>query len=316
MKDQISDEKMSFSIIKRTGQEQLFDDEKIKNAIEKANNAIDPLYKISDEQIETIKENVVNEIIECSRQFNVEEIQDLVEKNISKYSWELAKAFTIYRYEHALQRDGDTTALNAKYAEDYKKLMDRTWNIYECQSEDIHQENANKNAYLLSTQADYSACEVDKELIKYKKIFSDDVLKAHAEGIIKVHDMGYSARRMINCSLINLKDMLLNGTVINGVFIETPKSFITGCTVATQIESHIASGQYGGQTVNLWHIAQFVKITREKLIRRTRERYEKIGRAYTEKELLEDAELQLKQHIEDGIQLLQYQILTHMTTNG
>ena len=228
----------------------------------------------------------------------------------------MAKAFTIYRYTHALQRDGDATALNAKLASKYKSLMERAWNIYECTSEDIQQENANKNAYLLSTQADYAACELDKELLDYKEIFSKDVLEANAEKIIKIHDMGYSGRRMFNCCLINLDDMYKNGTVINGVYLDTPKSFVTACTVATQVESHVASGQYGGQTVNLWHIAQFVKPTREKFIKRTRKRYEDAGITYTEEQLLADVESQLKQHVEDGIQLLQYQVLTHMTTNG
>jgi ribonucleoside-triphosphate reductase len=304
------------NVIKRNGQEELFKSSKIRNAISKANDAIDDLFKISDETIDKITENVVDKIKNCNRQFNVEEIQDLVEKEISSYSWELAKAFTIYRFTHALQRDGDTVALNAELASKYKALMERAWNIYECTSEDIQQENANKNAYLLSTQADYAACELDKELLDYKEIFSKDVLEANAEKIIKIHDMGYSGRRMINCSLINLDDIFKNGTVINGVFIETPKSFDVACTVATQIESHIASGQYGGQTVNLWHIAQFVKPTREKFIKRTRKRYEDAGITYTEEQLLDDVEIQLKQHIDDGIQLLQYQVLTHMTTNG
>ena len=304
------------NVIKRDGQEELFKSSKIRNAIAKANNAIDDLFKISDENIDMITENVVEKIKSCNRQFNVEEIQDLVEKEISVYSWELAKAFTIYRYTHALQRDGDTTALNAELAAKYKSLMERAWNIYECTSEDIQQENANKNAYLLSTQADYAACELDKELLDYKEIFSKDVLEANAEKIIKIHDMGYSGRRGFNCCLINLDDMYKNGTVINGVYLDTPKSFVTACTIATQVESHVASGQYGGQTVNLWHIAQFVKPTREKFIKRTRKRYEDIGMTYTEEQLLADVEIQLKQHIDDGIQLLQYQVLTHMTTNG
>ena len=151
------------NVIKRDGQEELFKSSKIRNAIAKANSAIDDLFKISDDTIDKITENVVEKIKSCNRQFNVEEIQDLVEKEISVYSWELAKAFTIYRYTHALQRDGDTAALNAELASKYKSLMERAWNIYECTSEDIQQENDNKNAYLISTQADYADYELDKE---------------------------------------------------------------------------------------------------------------------------------------------------------
>lgn len=308
------------SIIKRDGREEQFDLSKIRNAIAKANFAVDSLYQISEDNIISVTEDVRADMIKYNRQFNVEEIQDLVESKIAKLSWPLAKAFTIYRYEHSKIRENgnvESDAIrDAKQAARYRALMERAWNIYECTSEDVHQENANKNAFLLSTQADYSTCEIDKEILEYKEIFSEDVLKANAEKIIKIHDMGYSGRRMYNCSLINLLDMFLRGTVLNGVLIETPKSFVTACTVATQVESHVASSQYGGQTVNLWHIARFVSVTREKMYKETKARWDEEEIIYTEAQLKADVQKQLIRHIKDGIQLLQYQTLTHMTTNG
>ena len=288
-------------VIKRDGKEVDYDLNKIKIAITKANNES---KELSDAQIENISQEIEIKIKVYNRALNVEEIQEIVEYTLMSrsYAQKTAKKYVKYRHDRELRRKANTT--------DGKILS-----LIDLENEEIKQENSNKNPIIVSTQRDYMAGEVSKD-ISERFLLPEDIIKAHNEGQIHFHDMDYFVQHMYNCCLVNLEDMLQNGTVISGTLIEKPHSFHTACNIATQIISQVASSQYGGQSITLSHLAPFVDISRQKLIKEVKEEFDETNILYTEKEVKQVAERRLKLEIKRGVQTIQYQINTLMTTNG
>ena len=291
------------NVIKRSGSETKFDVEKIYNAICKANNSLDENQRLPDIKIREITTTVEKECKKRKRASSVEEIQDLVEKSImAAGKYELAKSYITYRYRRALARKANTTD-------------DQILTLIECTNEEVLQENSNKNPVCNSVQRDYMAGEVSKDISK-RILLPKDVIDAHNEGIIHFHDMDYFAQHMHNCDLVNLEDMLQNGTVISGTMIEKPKSFSTACNIATQIIAQVASSQYGGQSISLTHLAPFVQVSREKITQEVKEELAITGVKMNEGQISTMVEERLKREIRKGIQTIQYQVVTLMTTNG
>ena len=291
-------------IIKRNGQEMIFDNGKIRNAITKANLSVDDVSKrLSDAQIETIVSKVTDECASMGRAVGVEEIQDFVEKAIMEQgAFDVAKNYITYRYIRQLARQVNTTD---------KQIF----SLIDCQNEEVKQENSNKNPTVNSVQRDYMAGEVSKDLTK-RFLLPEHIWKAHEEGLIHFHDADYFAQRMHNCDLVNLEDMLQNGTVISNTLIEKPHSFSTACNIATQIVAQVASSQYGGQSISLAHLAPFVDVSRQKIKKEVEaELNEACGHA-DPKMVDKITEKRVKAEINRGVQTIQYQVITLMTTNG
>lgn len=297
-------EEGKMKVIKRSGQEVIFNADKIRVAVTKANNSIEELSKrLSDQQIEEIVVHVTHECETMGRAVGVEEIQDMVELAImSKGAYEVAKHYITYRYDRQLARQKNTTD-------------DQIFSLIDCQNEEVKQENSNKNPTVNSVQRDYMAGEVSKDITR-RFLLPEDISKAHDEGLIHFHDADYFAQRMHNCDLVNLEDMLQNGTVISGTMIERPHSFSTACNIATQIIAQVASSQYGGQSISLTHLAPFVDISRKKFREDTIAQFNHAGVKYTQDQLDEIVEGLVKKEIEKGVQTIQYQVVTLMTTNG
>ncbi len=291
-------------IIKRSGQEMEFCPDKIKNAIAKANLSILEEHKrLTDSQIENIVNNVTKECEALGRATSVEEIQDFVEVEIMKCgAYEVAKSYITYRYKRELVRKSNTTD---------KQIL----SLIESNNEEVKQENANKNPTVGSVQRDYMAGEVSKDITK-RFLLPEDIVKAHEEGLIHFHDADYFAQHIHNCDLINLEDMLQNGTVISGTMIEKPHSFSTACNIATQIIAQVASSQYGGQSISLAHLAPFVDISRKKIRKEVEKEFEENGFQFDENKINNIVARRLKNEINKGIQTIQYQVVTLMTTNG
>lgn len=290
-------------IIKRNKQEVEFDISKIINAITKANEAAKEPDRMTPKQIIRIAERVTNECETMNRALSVEEIQDLVEKQIMAHgAYEVAKLYVTYRYTRSLIRQSNTT--------DASILT-----LIECNNEELKQENSNKNPTVNSVQRDYMAGEVSKDITQ-RLLLPQDIVEAHQQGIIHFHDSDYFAQHMHNCDLVNLEDMLQNGTVISGTMIEKPHSFSTACNIATQIIAQVASNQYGGQSISLTHLAPFVQISREKIRKKVEREFEELGITPSEDKKERIVEERLHEEIERGVQTIQYQVVTLLTTNG
>ena len=283
-------------LIKRNGSEVIFDREKISLAVTKANEAVDEKQRISDEDIENIALEVERLCLTMVRSAGVEEIQDLVEKEIMKLgAFDLAKAYITYRYKRELVRKSNTTD-------------DKILSLIECNNEEVKQENANKNPTVNSVQRDYMAGEVSKDITR-RILLPEVIVKAHEEGLIHFHDADYFAQHMHNCDLVNLEDMLQNGTVISGTMIEKPHSFSTACNIATQIIAQVASNQYGGQSISLTHLAPFVNV------KTVTNELAEVG-VTDEAAIAKITESRLREEIRRGVQCIQYQVVTLLTTNG
>ena len=290
-------------IIKRSGAEEVFNVEKIVNAIKKANMSVQESDRLSDAMIEAVASDVEKACSKKKRALNVEEIQDLVENELMKVSaFALARNYITYRYTRNIVRQSNTTD---------KQIL----SLIECNNEEVKQENSNKNPTVHSVQRDYMAGEVSKDLCK-RFLVPEDVMKAHEQGILHFHDADYFAQRMHNCDLVNLEDMLQNGTVISGTMIERPHSFSTACNIATQIIAQVASSQYGGQSISLSHLAPFVDVSRQKIRKETIETFNKLGIEVSDEQITKVVEDRVKDEINKGIQTIQYQVVTLMTTNG
>ena len=290
-------------VIKRNGTEVVFDITKIIAAITKANDVVEENERMTPMQIQRIAESVELACQKMNRSPSVEEIQDLVEKQIMAHgAFEVAKRYITYRYTRSLVRRSNTT--------DEKILS-----LIECCNEEAKQENSNKNPVVNSTQRDYMAGEVSRDITN-RILLPPDIVEAHNEGIIHFHDSDYFAQHMHNCDLVNLEDMLQNGTVITGTLIERPHSFSTACNIATQIIAQVASNQYGGQSISLTHLAPFVQVSREKIRRQIQEEMQEVGSAVTEEQLSNMVEKRLRDEIRRGVQTIQYQVVTLLTTNG
>lgn len=290
-------------IIKRNGKESLFEKSKIRNAIRKANAEAEAENQLSEGQIYLIADEIEEIAEKRSRALNVEEIQDLVEDKIMNCGkYEVARKYIKYRYNRELNRRSNTT--------DEKILS-----LIECENEEAKQENANKNPTIASVQRDYMAGEVSKDLTK-RILLPQEVVDAHEKGIIHFHDADYYSQHIHNCDLINLEDMLQNGTVISETLIEKPHSFSTACNIATQIIAQVASSQYGGQSITLSHLAPFVDVSRQKIMQKTKKAFDEAEMTYTEDQLKAVVEKKVKEEIEKGVQIIQYQVVTLMTTNG
>lgn len=290
-------------IIKRNGEEATFDINKIIVAITKANNEVPIAERLSIEQINNIAENISKLCEESKVEMNVEAIQDLVEKGIMKEgAFSIAKIYITYRYQHELMRKANSTD---------KQIL----SLLECCNEEVKQENSNKNSTVVSVQRDYMAGEVSKDITK-RFLLDEDIAKAHEEGLIHFHDADYFAQHMHNCDLVNLEDMLQNGTVISGTKIDTPHSFSTACNIATQIIAQVASSQYGGQSISLSHLAPFVDVSRKRIAREIKETSEVTGVFYNEEQFNYIVQRRLREEIKRGVQTIQYQVVTLMTTNG
>ena len=289
-------------IIKRNGAEEDFDNNKIVVAVAKANTAAGK-NKLSLEQIKDIADYVEYKCVKLNRAVSVEEIQDMVENQImSTGAFELAKDYVRYRYQRSLIRKANTTD-------------NRILSLIECNNEDVKQENSNKNPTVNSVQRDYMAGEVSKDLTK-RMLLPQDIVEADKEGIIHFHDSDYFAQHMHNCDLVNLEDMLQNGTVISETRIEKPHSFSTACNIATQIIAQVASNQYGGQSISLAHLAPFVDVSRKKIYAEVQEEVKTFGCMPSEEAIHEVVENRLRKEVTKGVQTIQYQVITLMTTNG
>ena len=289
-------------IIKRNGSEETFDIAKIAAAIDKANRASDKI-ELNQAQIDDIADYIEYRCAKINRAVSVEEIQDMVENQImSKGAFEVARRYVKYRYTRSLVRKANTTD-------------DRILTLLECNNEEVIQENSNKNPVVNSVQRDYMAGEVSRDITK-RLLLPNDIVEADKEGIIHFHDSDYFAQHMHNCDLINLEDMLQNGTVISETLIEKPHSFSTACNIATQIIAQVASNQYGGQSISLAHLAPFVQISREKIRTEVKEEIKTLGCEPNEDSVNEVVERRLHKEIEKGVQTIQYQVVTLMTTNG
>ena len=290
-------------IIKRNGAEVTFDAEKIEIAVTKANNSVEEGVRMTPLQIKRITEHVQISCEEIGRSPSVEEIQDLVEKAIMAHgAYEVAKSYITYRYTRSLLRQANTTD-------------DRILSLIECNNEEVKQENANKNPTINAVQRDYMAGEVSKDITN-RILLPKEIVDAHNAGIIHFHDSDYYAQHMHNCDLVNLEDMLQNGTVISGTLIEKPHSFSTACNIATQIIAQVASNQYGGQSISLTHLAPFVQVSREKIRKNVEQELTLLGVESTEDVISNLVETRLRDEINRGVQTIQYQVVTLMTTNG
>ena len=290
-------------IIKRNGSEVLFDPNKIIVAITKANESVVPSARMTEIQIKRIAEDVEMAATHMNRSLNVEEIQDMVEDQImNQRAFEVARRYITYRYNRALVRKSNTTD-------------EQILSLIECNNEEVKQENSNKNPTVNSVQRDYMAGEVSKDITK-RILLPADIVEAHEKGIIHFHDSDYFAQHMHNCDLVNLEDMLQNGTVISGTMIEKPHSFSTACNIATQIIAQVASCQYGGQSISLTHLAPFVDISRKKIRIRVEKELKTINPNVTEEDIDRITEDRLLEEIRSGVQTIQYQVVTLMTTNG
>ena len=299
----IKESRNIMKIIKRSGSENEFDADKIIAAISKANTEVPTMERLSEEQIAEIASNVESICEEMHRALNVEEIQDLVEDQImNKRAFALARKYITYRYNRALVRKSNSTD---------KQIL----SLIECDNEEVMQENSNKNPTVNSVQRDYMAGEVSKDITK-RFLLSEDIVRAHEQGIIHFHDSDYFAQHMHNCCLVNLEDMLQNGTVISETMIDTPKSFATACNIATQSIAQIASSQYGGQSFSLTHLAPFVDVSRKKYFKQVTAEFETAGINYTHEQVEKVVEIRVKDEIKRGVQMIQYQVITLMTTNG
>ena len=290
-------------IIKRNGAEAVFDIEKIKRAISKANDVAEERERMTPLQIERIAQSVEIQCQEMSRSLSVEEIQDLVEDQIMAHgAFEVAKRYITYRYTRSLVRKSNTTD-------------DRILSLIESNNEEVKQENANKNPTVNAVQRDYMAGEVSKDITR-RILLPQDIVEAHEAGIIHFHDADYFAQHMHNCDLVNLEDMLQNGTVISGTLIEKPHSFSTACNIATQIIAQIASNQYGGQSISLTHLAPFVDVSRKRIRQSVEREVRELNTSATEEQISKIVEERLREEIKRGVQTIQYQVVTLMTTNG
>ena len=290
-------------VIKRNGAEVEFDIVKIIAAVTKANNVVDEEARMTPIQIQRIAESVELACQSLGRAPTVEEIQDFVEHQIMAHgAFEVAKRYITYRYNRSLVRKSNTTD-------------DKILSLIECNNEEAKQENSNKNPVVNSTQRDYMAGEVSRDLTN-RLLLPEDIVKAHEEGIIHFHDTDYYAQHMHNCDLVNLEDMLQNGTVITGTLIERPHSFATACNIATQIVAQVASNQYGGQSISLTHLAPFVDVSRQKIRKQVLAEVEALGVEPTEDKITEIVEKRLREEIRRGVQTIQYQVVTLLTTNG
>lgn len=290
-------------IIKRSGAEVSFDPEKIVVAVTKANESVVPSARMSTVQIKRIAEDVESAAQNINRSLSVEEIQDMVEDQImNQRAFDVARRYITYRYNRALVRKSNTTD-------------EQILSLIECNNEEVKQENSNKNPTVNSVQRDYMAGEVSKDITK-RILLPADIVAAHEQGIIHFHDADYFAQHMHNCDLVNLEDMLQNGTVISGTLIEKPHSFSTACNIATQIIAQVASCQYGGQSISLTHLAPFVNISRQKIRRQVADELHSIHEAVTEEEINTITEKRLREEVKNGVQMIQYQVVTLMTTNG
>ena len=291
------------NIIKRSGEEQVFDSKKIITAITKANRQSTEDNRLSDEDIEDISLSVERHCKRCHRAMSVEEIQDIVEMKLMKSGhFDVARKYITHRYARQLARHENTTD---------KQIL----SLIESTNEEAMQENSNKNPTIASTQRDYMAGEVSKDITK-RYLLPTDIIQAHEEGIIHFHDADYFAQHIFNCCLINIEDMLANGTVITGTRIDQPHSFITACTITTQIIAQVASAQYGGQSISVAHLAPYVDIARQKIRETVRKQFKDAGISATKKQLDDVVERQVAAEIRQGIQTLNYQVCTLQTTNG
>ena len=292
----------AMKLIKRNGSEAVFDKSKIYFAVEKANAAVAEADRITSHQVEKITDKVTKKCAKLGRAVSVEEIQDMVEREImSLGAFALAKAYITYRYTRELVRRSNTTD-------------DKIMSLIECNNEEVKQENSNKNPTVNSVQRDYMAGEVSKDITR-RLLLPADIVEAHEEGLIHFHDADYFAQHMHNCDLVNLGDMLQNGTVISGTLIEKPHSFSTACNIATQIIAQVASNQYGGQSISLTHLAPFVNVSRKKIIKAVTEELAGVG-VTDEGAIAKIAEKRLREEINRGVQCIQYQVVTLLTTNG
>ena len=290
-------------IIKRNGSEVVFDINKIIKAITKANKAIELESQMTPRQIDRIAESVVLACEGLGHSPSVEEVQDMVEKQIMAHgAFEVAKAYITYRYTRTLVRQSNTTD-------------DKILSLIECNNEEAKQENSNKNPVVNSTQRDYMAGEVSRDITN-RILLPQDIVDAHNQGIIHFHDTDYYAQHMHNCDLVNLEDMLQNGTVITGTLIERPHSFSTACNIATQIIAQVASNQYGGQSISLAHLAPFVQVSREKIIRDLKTELEEVNVELSPEAFNNVVEKRLRSEVSKGVQTIQYQVVTLLTTNG
>ena len=290
-------------IIKRSGAEVDFDPKKIEIAVKKANESVVPSERMSDIQIKRIAEDVESAATNVNRSLSVEEIQDMVEDQImNQRAFDVARRYITYRYQRALVRKANTTD-------------EQILSLIECNNEEVKQENSNKNPTVNSVQRDYMAGEVSKDITK-RLLLDNDIVEAHEQGIIHFHDADYFAQHMHNCDLVNLEDMLQNGTVISGTLIEKPHSFSTACNIATQIIAQVASCQYGGQSISLAHLAPFVDISRKKIYSEVLEEFREAGTDISPEKALEITEKRLLNEVSKGVQMIQYQVVTLMTTNG
>ncbi|MBO5926809.1 MAG: anaerobic ribonucleoside-triphosphate reductase [Clostridia bacterium] len=290
-------------IIKRSGKEAEFDLDKIIGAVKKANNEVIESDRLTEEQISCLANTVQYICSKKTRALNVEEIQDLVENEIMRFgAHNLARTYITYRYKRQLLRQSNTTD-------------DQILTLIECNNEEVKQENSNKNPTVNSVQRDYIAGEVSKDITK-RILLPQDIVHAHETGVIHFHDSDYYAQHMHNCDLVNLEDMLQNGTVISGTMIEKPHSFSTACNIATQIIAQVASSQYGGQSISLTHLAPFVQISREKITKEVLEEFSVAGAEISNEKLKTIVENRVRSEIRRGIQTIQYQVVTLMTTNG
>ena len=290
-------------IIKRSGAEVTFDPNKIIIAVTKANESVVPSQRMSEIQIKRIAEDVESAAANMNRSLSVEEIQDMVEDQImNQRAFDVARRYITYRYTRALVRKSNTTD-------------EQILSLIECNNEEVKQENSNKNPTVNSVQRDYMAGEVSKDITK-RILLSPEIVDAHERGLIHFHDADYFAQHMHNCDLVNLEDMLQNGTVISGTLIETPHSFSTACNIATQIIAQVASCQYGGQSISLTHLAPFVNISREKIYKEVVAETAEAGVELSEEKLRAITEKRLLDEVRKGVQMIQYQVVTLMTTNG
>ncbi len=290
-------------IIKRSGSEVEFDREKIEIAVTKANESVVPSARMTPVQIKRIAEDVESAAQNINRSLSVEEIQDMVEDQImNQRAFDVARSYITYRYTRALVRKANTTD-------------EQILSLIECNNEEVKQENSNKNPTVNSVQRDYMAGEVSKDITK-RLLLPHDIVEAHEQGIIHFHDADYFAQHMHNCDLVNLEDMLQNGTVISGTLIEKPHSFSTACNIATQIIAQVASCQYGGQSISLTHLAPFVDISRKKIRKQLTLEMQEIGENLTDEQIDKLTEKRLREEIRNGVQTIQYQVVTLMTTNG
>lgn len=290
-------------IIKRSGIEEVFDPEKIIIAVSKANESVVPSARMSAVQIKRIAEDVESAALNINRSLSVEEIQDMVEDQImNQRAFDVARRYITYRYNRALVRKSNTTD-------------EQILSLIECNNEEVKQENSNKNPTVNSVQRDYMAGEVSKDITK-RILLPSDIVSAHEQGIIHFHDADYFAQHMHNCDLVNLEDMLQNGTVISGTLIEKPHSFSTACNISTQIIAQVASCQYGGQSISLTHLAPFVDVSRKKIRKQVEAELREIDDEITEDKISQITEKRLREEVKNGVQMIQYQVVTLMTTNG